>query len=125
MDQLARDDIAAATAAHRELGRDYDSVAEGLIERIGAEIAKRVDARLAATTGKTPAPRGDGGQLSPASRSAWPTTVLALGSMAIGTTGDRRGPQCREPRWAGLCDDNGRPWAGPARPHDLGHHRNH
>ena len=47
MDQRAREDIAAAAAAHRELGRDYDhAVAEGLIERIGEEIDKRVDARL-------------------------------------------------------------------------------
>jgi hypothetical protein len=50
MDQAARDDIAAAVAAHRELGRDFDgAVAEGLIERIGAEIDKRVDTRLADT----------------------------------------------------------------------------
>ncbi|HEY9243832.1 MAG TPA: hypothetical protein VIP48_17750 [Streptosporangiaceae bacterium] len=50
MDQAARDDIAAAVAAHHELGRDFDgAVTEGLIERIGAEIDKRVDARLAGT----------------------------------------------------------------------------
>ena len=48
MDQAARDDIAAAVAAHRELGQDYDgAVAEGLIERIGVEIDKRVQAQLA------------------------------------------------------------------------------
>lgn len=47
MDQRAREDIAAAAAAHHELGRDYDAaVAQGLIERIGEEIDKRVDARL-------------------------------------------------------------------------------
>jgi hypothetical protein len=50
MDQAARDDITAAVAAHSELGRDYDgAVAEGLIERIGTEIDRRVDARLAGT----------------------------------------------------------------------------
>ncbi len=47
MEQATRDDIAAAAAAHRELGRDYDSaVAEGLVDRIGAEIDKRIEARL-------------------------------------------------------------------------------
>jgi VIT1/CCC1 family predicted Fe2+/Mn2+ transporter len=47
MDQATRNDIAAAAAAHQELGRDYDdAVAESLIERIGAEIDRRVDARL-------------------------------------------------------------------------------
>ena len=47
MEPATRDDIAAAAAAHRELGREYDSaVAEGLVDRIGAEIDKRIDARL-------------------------------------------------------------------------------
>jgi hypothetical protein len=47
VEQATRDDIAAAAAAHRELGREYDSaVAEGLVDRIGAEIDKRIDARL-------------------------------------------------------------------------------
>ena len=47
VDQVTRNDIAAAAAAHHELGRDYDiAVAESLIDRIGAEIDKRVDDRL-------------------------------------------------------------------------------
>jgi hypothetical protein len=42
-----REEIAASLAAHAELGPRYDSaVAEGLVERIGEEIDKRVDARL-------------------------------------------------------------------------------
>jgi hypothetical protein len=50
VEQATRDDIAAAAAAHRELGRDYDSaVAEGLVDRIGAEIDKRIDARVSST----------------------------------------------------------------------------
>jgi hypothetical protein len=100
MDQLAREDIAAAAAAHRELGRDYDdAVAEGLIERIGAEIDRRVDARLA-LTGATPAPAPAAGPhfrvpglQSPSDAVAKPAAsrpisfasiVLALGSMGIG-----------------------------------------
>jgi hypothetical protein len=47
VDQATRNDIAAATAAHHELGPDYDdAVAESLVDRIGAEIDKRIDARL-------------------------------------------------------------------------------
>jgi hypothetical protein len=47
VDETTRNDIAAATAAHHELGRDYDdAVAESLVDRIGAEIDKRIDARL-------------------------------------------------------------------------------
>ena len=47
MDQTARDEITAAAAAHRELGPQYDeAVAESLIDRIGEEIDRRVDARV-------------------------------------------------------------------------------
>lgn len=42
-----RDEITASVAAHQELGPRYDTaVAEGLVERIGEEIDKRIDARL-------------------------------------------------------------------------------
>lgn len=42
-----RDEITASVAAHAELGSRYDTaVAEGLVERIGEEIDRRVDARL-------------------------------------------------------------------------------
>jgi hypothetical protein len=40
-------EIRASVAAHQDLGPGYeDAVAEGLVERIGAEIDKRIDARL-------------------------------------------------------------------------------
>lgn len=42
-----REEIAASVAAHADLGPRYDAaLAEGLVERIGEEIDKRVDARL-------------------------------------------------------------------------------
>ena len=42
-----RDEITAAVHAHGELGPAYDTaVAEGLVERIGEEIDRRIDARL-------------------------------------------------------------------------------
>jgi hypothetical protein len=57
VEQATRDDIAAAAAAHRELGRDYDSaVAEGLVDRIGSEIDKRIDARLGASPRRSHSP---------------------------------------------------------------------
>jgi hypothetical protein len=86
MDQHARQNIAAAAAVHQELGRDYDlAVAEGLIERIGEEIDKRVDARLAQSgSAPPPVPRPRVGPLVPGSRSAWPAAILGLGSMGIG-----------------------------------------
>jgi hypothetical protein len=105
VDQQARDEITAAGAAHRELGPGYDdAVAEGLVERIGIEIDKRVDARLAQYGGQPaphvppaqhsvpaaqhnapPAQRSPGGQVSPAARPPWSVVVLALGSMLMGT----------------------------------------
>ena len=40
-------EIRASVAAHRDLGPGYDeAVAEGLVERIGEEIDKRIDIRL-------------------------------------------------------------------------------
>jgi hypothetical protein len=45
-------EIRASVAAHQDLGPGYDdAVAEGLVERIGAEIDKRIDARLAQASG--------------------------------------------------------------------------
>lgn len=50
-----RDEISASVAVHAELGPDYDkAVAEGLVERIGAEIDKRVDARVSAANKQAP-----------------------------------------------------------------------
>src|SRR5215831_15661970 len=81
MDQETRNDIAPAAAAHHELGRDYDgAVAESLIDRIGAEIDKRVEARLrAASSGsRSPAeiPR------SGSSQAMW--TGVGLGAVITG-----------------------------------------
>ncbi len=85
MDQLAREDIAAAAAVHKELGRDYDdAVAASLVERIGAEIDKRVDARLGQPAAKAAARPPRDRQLTSAARPTWATIVLGLGSMGIG-----------------------------------------
>ncbi|HEY7278800.1 MAG TPA: hypothetical protein VH594_22730 [Trebonia sp.] len=47
MNANERDEITASVAAHQELGSRFDTaVAEGLVERIGEEIDKRIDARL-------------------------------------------------------------------------------
>jgi len=91
VDQQTRQEIAAAGAAHRELGPNYDdAVAEGLVERIGAEIDRRVDARLAqhgsglAQSGDVPAKRDPRSQVSPAAHVTWPAIVFGLGSMLMG-----------------------------------------
>ena len=52
-----REEITASVAAHADLGPRYDgAVAEGLVERIGEEIDRRVDARLRRLGQQQPAP---------------------------------------------------------------------
>ena len=76
MDERAHQDVAAAAAAHTELGQAYDgAVAEGLVERISSEIDKQVDARLAQ--------RGIQPALQP-SRTAWTNVAMGLGSVGLG-----------------------------------------
>jgi hypothetical protein len=64
-----RDEITASVAAHSELGPRYEAaVAEGLVERIGEEIDKRVDARLrslGAGAGQQPSPAPRQGYMPP------------------------------------------------------------
>jgi hypothetical protein len=80
-----RDEIRASAGAHGDLGSGYDSaVAEGLVDRIGDEIDRRVDARLfghlhAQAQAPAPAPRRGP---TPGRLGAAPV-FLALGSMAL------------------------------------------
>ena len=54
-------EIRASVAAHADLGPGYDdAVAEGLVERIGSEIDKRIDVRLG-QLGGVPGPAGSPG----------------------------------------------------------------
>jgi hypothetical protein len=86
VDQAARDDIAAAAAVHGELGREYHgALAEGLVERIGDEIDKRVDARLAQYGQPPPTQFAPPQALQPSrGRSPWAALVLGLGSIGLG-----------------------------------------
>ena len=106
-------EIRASVGAHADLGPGYeDAVAEGLVERIGAEIDKRIEARLAQTGAAAapgpapgvPTPAGYPGfqgypgpvlppgyqpgpppaRPSPAGARNVATTITALGSVALG-----------------------------------------
>jgi hypothetical protein len=81
VDQATREDITAAAAAHRELGPDYDAaVAEGLVDRIGAEIDKRIDARLGS-------PRSDSRSPAEFSRSGRTQAMWIGAGVGAGLTG--------------------------------------
>jgi hypothetical protein len=83
VDPMTRDDIAAAAAVHRDLGPNYtDAVSEALVERIGAEIDKRVDARL--TLRGQGVPASPAPATPPAARPAWVPVAIAASSMACG-----------------------------------------
>jgi hypothetical protein len=76
VEQASREEIGASVAAHAELGRDYDhAVAEGLVDRIGAEVDRRVDARLASRGLRPLRSRRPG---------TFATLVMGLGSMGLG-----------------------------------------
>jgi hypothetical protein len=81
MEEDVRDEIAAAAAAHHELGAEYDSaVAESLVDRIGAEIDKRIDARLGS-------PRSDSRSPAESSPSRRILPMLISAGVGAGITG--------------------------------------
>jgi hypothetical protein len=68
-----RNEIGVSVAAHQELGPDYDkAVAEGLVERIGEEIDRRVDARLRTAERQAPPPA------APARRGGFGMVLVSL-----------------------------------------------
>ena len=86
-------EIAASVGAHRDLGGGYDdAIAAGLIERIGAEVDRRVDERI--SQHQHVGQSADDGADSPDARHrpaahpgspvSWQQTILAFGSMVIG-----------------------------------------
>jgi len=79
-----RDEVAASAAAHRDLGPGYDTaVAEGLVERIGEEIDRRVDARLFGQL-QAPAPAPRPRRVREPGRIGVAPVFLALVSMGAG-----------------------------------------
>jgi hypothetical protein len=81
------DEVRASAAAYRDLGPGYDvAVAEGLVERIGEEIDRRVDARLYGQGSRQAPPPLPRPRREPAGgRVGFGTVVLALGSMGVAT----------------------------------------
>ena len=93
------EEIAASVGAHRDLGSEYDdAIAAGLVERIGAEVDRRVDERISQyQRGGRPA-AGHAGNSAPADSQqaqhlpavhpgrqiSWQQVSLALGSMVVG-----------------------------------------
>jgi hypothetical protein len=94
MNQDTDEEIAASVGAHRDLGPAYDdAIAAGLVERIGAEVDRRVDeriaqyqngARSAAGSGPAAAPQTQHPAVHPGGQITWQQAALALGSMIVG-----------------------------------------
>jgi hypothetical protein len=86
-------EIAASVGAYNDLGGGYDdAIAAGLVERIGAEVDRRVDERVSQYQRVGP-PAADGAgsrdarrrpAAHPASPVSWQQTFLAFASMVIG-----------------------------------------
>jgi hypothetical protein len=82
-----RDEVRASAAAHRDLGPGYDTaVAEGLVERIGEEIDRRVDARLFGHL-QAPGPARVPRRAREPGRVGAGAVFLGLGSMALAIGG--------------------------------------
>jgi hypothetical protein len=87
-------EIRASVAAHADLGPAYDdAVAEGLVERIGAEIDKRIDARLGqfGATG-APGPPGPGGHRGTSVPGAVSPGAVSPGAVSPGAVSPGAGP---------------------------------
>jgi hypothetical protein len=108
------DEIRASAAAHRDLGPGYENaVAEGLVERIGDEIDRRIDAKLyghmrsgpgfqqQAAPYPQPAPQPPAKPKNPPAVGFW-AAVLGLGSMGLAVGGTAA---VLHPGWSGT--DNG------------------
>jgi hypothetical protein len=79
-----RDEVRASAGAHQDLGPGYDTaVAEGLVERIGEEIDRRVDARLFGHL-QPPAPAPRPRRVREPGRIGVAPVFLALVSMGAG-----------------------------------------
>jgi hypothetical protein len=82
MNSRRDEEIAASAGAHRDLGSEYDdAIAAGLVERIGAEVDRRVDERISQYQ------RQQGKHLPavhPGRQISWQQAGMALGSMVVG-----------------------------------------
>jgi hypothetical protein len=86
-------EIAASVGAHGDLGGGYDdAIAAGLVERIGAEVDRRVEERISLHQGVGQSAADGAGSRDarhhpaarPGSPVSWQQTFLAFGSMVIG-----------------------------------------
>jgi hypothetical protein len=93
LNTVREQEIAASVGAHRDLGGGYDdAIASGLVERIGAEVDRRVDERISLYQGVGQSSADGAGvrdarhrpAAHPGSPVSWQQTILAFGSMVIG-----------------------------------------
>jgi hypothetical protein len=104
------DEIRASAGAHRDLGPGYENaVAEGLVERIGEEIDRRIDARLYGhLRAGVPVPQAPVQRRRESTGIGFGAVALGIGSMglAVAATG-----VVLHPGWQG--SDAGLAWLIP------------
>ncbi|MEV0583471.1 hypothetical protein [Nonomuraea sp. NPDC050310] len=95
------DELRAAVSARRDLGPEFeDALVESFLDKLGSEVDRRVDQRVAAAEVATPATR-DG-------RSDGMRLALAIVSLALGTIvtiailATTKGALALIPVWAGI-----------------------
>ncbi|TDD07968.1 hypothetical protein E1292_12520 [Nonomuraea deserti] len=102
------DELKAAVSARRDLGPDFeDAVVESFLDKMGQEIDRRVDERLATSPQGKKGVRAAGP--NDAQRLALAIVSLSLGTLAtlaIVLTGDGRGSYLI-PIWLGIVIVNG------------------
>jgi len=114
-------EIRASVAAHADLGPGYDdAVAEGLVERIGAEIDKRIDARLGQHDGPAAPAGAQPGVPTPAGAAGSPGTAGSPGAAGSPGTAGSPGPAGYQPYQGPVLPPGYQLGPPPVRPTQVG-----
>ncbi|MEU6710321.1 hypothetical protein ABZ897_02480 [Nonomuraea sp. NPDC046802] len=100
------DELKAAVSARRDLGPDYeDAVVDSFLDKVGQEVDRRVDERLAARSPKNVARQGP----SESQRLALAIVSLSLGTLAtlVLVLADSAKATMLIPIWVGIIIVNG------------------
>jgi RNA 3'-terminal phosphate cyclase len=103
----AREDLAAAIGARRELGKEYeDAVVDSFVARLDQRIAERVDEQVAETLGSKPAAKAPA-RAPAADNSSLVVSLVSLGAgIPITAISSENGVVGLIVSWAGIAAVN-------------------